>query len=401
MADSGDYLEVRLHGSLAGRLRWTPERMVFEYDDAYLDRPGSMALSAQLPLVAGPAPQSKAARWFDGLLPEGWRREKIADQLGVPAASTYALLEKVGKECAGAVEVLRPGGGPGKPGLQRATNEEIREHVDRMDQYPLGQDATQRLSIAGMQGKLLLVRRSGMWFWPTGGQASTHILKPESERLPGIAWNEHTCMTLAARAGMKAAATWIEVFGKHKVLVVERYDRTPSGERIHQEDFTQALGSNAKYEGDGGPSLEACVRQAGVAGWDVWEQAMYAWMVGDHDKHAKNYSILYRRGRQAELAPLYDSICTKAYGKDKAGDRMAMKVGKKGDDAWVQEPQVRREAAKCGLDPDEAIRRTHDLAGRVRRGLEGMEDEGWDVGFLVKAGIDERLCRACEWAASA
>jgi serine/threonine-protein kinase HipA len=70
------------------------------------------------------------------------------------------------------------------------------------------------------------------------------------ERFEGIAFNEALCMKLAAKARLLTAS--VDTFRVNDVdcLTVERYDRinrpVPSGEplleRIHQEDFCQALG---------------------------------------------------------------------------------------------------------------------------------------------------------------
>src|SRR5450759_4891492 len=63
--------------------------------------------------------------WFDGLLPEGDRRTRLAARFGLRSEDTFGLLAEIGWECAGAVAVLpedrspagrgpvrRPGVGP-------------------------------------------------------------------------------------------------------------------------------------------------------------------------------------------------------------------------------------------------------------------------------------------------
>ena len=177
-------------------------------------------------------------------------------------------------------------------------------------------NAVHGLSIAGAQEKLVLARLADdSWAWPVLGAPSTHILKPRMNRFPGLVHNEHLCMTVATRAGLPTANVQIERFGRHETLVVERFDRTPGGGRIHQEDFAQALGTAGKYQQYGGPDLRDCFRQTGVGGWPLWDQVMFAWLIGDEDKHAKNFSILYAADKAPRLAPIYDAVCTLAYPK--------------------------------------------------------------------------------------
>ena len=209
------------------------------------------------------------------------------------------LIREVGLDCAGAVQIVPQGSRTGPPRYEETSTEEIARAFDEIVSRPIGAfDRGARLSIAGAQEKLVLARRpNGRWAWPIGGAASTHILKPQMRRFPRLVENEHLCMTVAARAGLPAARVEIERFTDYLTLVVERYDRTPRGERIHQEDFAQALGSPGKYQQQNGPSLKECFEKTGVGGWTLWDQVMFAWIIGDEDKHAKNFSIMYERGR--------------------------------------------------------------------------------------------------------
>ena len=400
MADQAreEYLEVRLGGVRTGRLWKTREALYFEYEQEYLDRSDAMALSARLPLQRGPAAWGEATRWFDGLLPEGERRQRIARQAGAASMSTYSMLRKLGAECAGAVEVRSPGE-PEEEGKETASGEEIGRYIREMETFPLGTRKRQLTpSLAGAQAKFVLVKEATGWSWPVGGYVSTHIVKPEQERCPGLVENEHTCMEVARRAGLKTAKTTVEVFGTYQTLVVERFDRDEEGKRVHQEDFAQALGVDEKYQRDGGPSLRDCFARSGVGGWELWDQVMLAWLIGDEDKHAKNFSVQYRPGSQPTLAPIYDAVCTLAYPELDRG--MAMRIGKAWQVREVGVRAVRNEAGKCGLDEGEAIQRLHALAGRVREAVEGMKDQGWNVDILERTGIGTRLDAACGWATS-
>lgn len=99
---------------------------------------------------------------------------------------------------------------------------------------------------AGAQAKTALYRDpdGGRWGIPKGTIPTTHILKPNRGEFAAFEINEHFCLRLAARLGLKTAHSWTETIGKTPVLIIERYDRARIDGRlvrIHQEDTCQAL----------------------------------------------------------------------------------------------------------------------------------------------------------------
>ena len=80
---------------------------------------------------------------------------------------------------------------------------------------------------------------------------------------------------------------------------------------------------------------------------------MFAWIISDEDKHAKNFSIMYERGREPRVAPIYDAVCTFAYQELNRG--MAMRIGNTYQTPGVDAGAIRNEVARCGLDPNEMI----------------------------------------------
>ena len=389
MASTDERLDVFLHGERVGALWKTRESLVFAYEQAYLARPDAAALSARLPLKPGPSAWREAGKWFEGLLPEGEQRERIARQAPAASMSTYSMLRAIGAECAGAVEVRVPGE-PRREAKEPASTEEIERYIRQMDRFPLRSGERRlTLSLAGAQAKFVLVKEKEGWSWPIGGYVSSHIVKPEQQRFPGLVANEHTCMEIARRTGLRTAKTGIERFGACRALVIERFDRSEEGNRIYQEDFAQALGTCGKHQKGGGPSLKDCFTRTGIGGWELWGHVMFAWLIGDEDKHAKNFSIQYPPGESPRLAPLYDAVCTLAYPELDSG--MAMKIGRAWQVREVDASAIRNEAAKCGLPPGEAVERLLALAERVRDAIEDMKESGWDLRTLEVAGIDTRL----------
>ena len=391
-------LEVRLYGRIVGTITREAgnKGTVFAYSEEYAQERRAIALSAKLPVRKEPYQWPEIGRWLDGLLPEGERRERIAREIGAIRMSTYSMIEKIGNECAGAVTV-QPAGSTVVPEAVPVREEEIADEIERLKSGRGSlRSRASRLSLAGVQEKFALaLQRDGTWAFPQNGYPSTHIVKPEMGRFPGLAMNEHTCMELARRAGLEAAETQVRTFAGHKALIVERFDRGRNGERMHQEDFAQALGTRGKYQKDGngtGPSLKDLFTKGPYGGWQLWDQVMFAWIIGNEDAHAKNFSVLYPRDGTRKLAPIYDAVCTMAY--PELTREMAWKIGSTYHANAVNEKDLGGQAALCGLDGKEAVQRLHELAEKVRTASEEMKIDGWNLEVLERAGVSRRLDRA-------
>jgi len=100
--------------------------------------------------------------FVEGLLPEGNLRWHIASQAGVQATDTVGLLERVGAEYAGAVQILPKGVVPGAGHVRRLSNGRSPHWspICRPATCPSG--ATPRASLAGVQDKVLLVALPGV-----------------------------------------------------------------------------------------------------------------------------------------------------------------------------------------------------------------------------------------------
>jgi serine/threonine-protein kinase HipA len=300
---------------------------------------GTPLLSLALPLTDTHYPNGATRAFLDGLLPEGEPRRAIAEDLDLPSSDAFGLLAALGRDCAGAL-VAQPEGDPPPPtpttlAAQPLTADELGELIANLHRAPLGIDRNVRLSLAGVQEKLLLTRMpDGNWGRPVEGTPSTHILKPEIEPFQNTVENEAFCMTIAKNLGLSVAAVETITVDEHPVLVVERYDRIvdPDGtvHRIHQEDLCQALGlpPDRKYEQDAGPSLSRIARTLqDVAEPSAPETLLRALTLnvalGNCDAHGKNFSLLHTRAGALRLAPLYDLLATRLYPLD---DKLAMYV---------------------------------------------------------------------------
>ena len=338
-----------------------------------------------------------------------FRKEKaratIADDFGVAGDDTYGLIRALGQECAGALVIQPAGEPPPAPPSTRAaqplSTSDIVDLVANLRSAPFGIGGRVRISLAGVQEKLLLTRMpGGTWGRPVDGTPSTHILKPEIARFPGTVENEAFCMRLARNLGLPAARVETTMVGGRKVIVIERYDRIVradgSVERIHQEDFCQATGvlPDKKYEEDGGPSLRriAEILQA-VARPDSLELLLQAVtvnvIIANGDAHGKNYSLLIDPPGVLRLAPLYDLMSTLVYGND----RLAMYIDTVQRTDRVTADRIVNEARWWGMSGRRAAEIVADILDRVPAAAEAARDETEALAGDVPAVVGSQVAR--------
>ena len=218
------------------------------------------------------------------------------------------------------------------------------------------------------------------------GAPSTHILKPDSDRLFGSVQNEAFCLTLAQRCGLRAAMVTTGKAGERTYLLVARYDRLKRGDRwrrLHQEDYCQALGKPpaAKYEssqsGIKGPTLAdlfALTRNAMNAPniISLLDHVIFNVIACNTDAHAKNYSLMIS-GRGFALAPLYDVMCAAAW--DGITRNMAQKIAGKNRGEHLKRRHWERFALDCGLNATRLVARVKELTGIALKELETAENQ--------------------------
>ncbi len=377
-------LVVYLNGVRVGILSDT-EDPTFVYDPDWLAAGPGYPLSRQLPLQVGVFSGRAVRAFFSGLLPEAEPRDRIAALLGVSGANDFAILERIGGDCAGAVSLLPEGQTlpPSQAGKLRWLKEAaLASIVDRLPQHPLlAGEVGLRLSLAGAQVKLPVVLSEGDALsdpriaLPLDGTPSTHILKPEPARFPGLVANEAWCLNLAREVGLRVAGSHPRIIGRTPCLIVKRYDRAAAADggvqRLHQEDFCQALGfpASRKYQQEGGPSLKDCFQL--IREWsslpvidirDFLDAVIFAALTGNADAHSKNFSFLYS-GKERRLAPLYDQVCTLAW--PELSKHLSMKIGTAATLAEVSPEHFHQLATSARLSWPMVRERLIDMADRV------------------------------------
>ena len=314
---------VLLHGEHVGSLRRRDNYTKFVMDRDYWDRPGRPVLGRWF--EEHPRQDQRAAdrvpAWFSNLLPEGRLRELIAREQGVSVHREIDLLERIGSDLPGAVEV--------RPEAETTVD---RGFDDAVESSPGARPApaVRRASLAGMAMKFSVRRDGDRLVLPAHGQDGDWILKTPDSAYPGLPANEFAVMNLARAVGITVPDTqlWergsIDDLGEgawpsqeRQAYAVRRFDRAPAG-RVHIEDFAQVLGCFGAGEGKYQSNAETI---AGLAyrGYDrvslreMVRRTVFNLLIGNNDAHLKNWSLIYPDRRNAELSPAYDLVCTSVY----------------------------------------------------------------------------------------
>ena len=376
-----------MNGEYVGR--WTVNAQgehEFEYAETWVSSMYGRAISLSMPM--SPAGRlykgSIVKNYFENLLPGNDKiRERIQQRFSTPSQSPFDLLSEIGRDCVGALQLLPDGETPGD--IKRIESEAVSEEDIEsilINTPVFGQhqdDDDLRISIAGAQEKTALLLHEGQWMKPRGATPTTHILKLPIGRhrdhdidLTMSVENEWLCAQVLEAFGIKTATCWPAVFGKQKVLVVERFDRKLSRDgtwlmRLPQEDMCQARGltSEMKYEKNGGPSVESIMDLLlGSSSAEADRAAFFKtqvifWLLCAIDGHAKNFSIFLEPQGGYRLTPIYDVLS--AYPvlgngpgllqEKKAKMAMAL-VGKNRHYKWseLQRRHLESTAKACGVE---------------------------------------------------
>jgi serine/threonine-protein kinase HipA len=330
-------LNAWMNGELVGT--WRIDRQVhsFHYAKAWPASPHFRPLSLSMPLTASREVRGEVVRnYFDNLLPDNQNiRDRLLRRYRLASSEVFDLLEALGRDCVGAVQLLPEGQEPDDwrriscQALDEDEVEALLQAVPSEAVAPLQDDELLRISIAGAQEKTALTWHQGKWCRPLGATPTTHIVKLPLGLIGGAmrrvdagdsVHNEWLCSRILAALGLPVAPASVVSFGEHTVLAVERFDRAPMEggrwiARLPQEDFCQALGipPSRKYESHGGPGLEQCLAllngssDGGDKTYFLLAQLAF-FLLAATDGHAKNFSLHLHAGGRYEMTPLYDVL---------------------------------------------------------------------------------------------
>jgi serine/threonine-protein kinase HipA len=391
------YFEQKLVGEIEGE----GATLQFRYAEPWVNSAESFPISARFPILIEPFDASDSTNWFANLLPEEDQLVAFARLNQAHPADLYSLLQRAGRETAGALSI----GGPEAIGRYDARNAaQLENDIEQLPARPLlaGGDEVS-LSLAGAQSKMVLARLNGELHLPLNGAASTHILKPANRLYASIA-NEALCMRLAQAIGLEVANVETGRAGRHAYILIERYDRARgeglSIKRLHQEDAAQALGLSPlqKYEARGGATLRDLFdlidnfsQQRVRDRLELRDRVIFNACIGNTDAHAKNFSFMISNGYR--LAPAYDLLSAAPY--NEITENMAMKIGGGRNFRHLSRKHWLEFAAECRLAASPLLRRVQEIVNLILTHIDACsenlarepgvsnEEVGYMKGFII------------------
>lgn len=333
-------VEISGENKPVGRLLYNDSSdAIFKYDRNYLASDYAMPISISLPLQQEAFSILQSRTFFEGLLPEGFTRRTVAEWLRVDENDYISILHGLGNECLGAIQIVDEEDQVSNL-YEPLSVEEIKRLANEGSSKSAEIIVATHLSLAGASGKVGLYWDSNQnkWYLPKGKAPSTHIVKQSHVRLNNLVANEQLSLMTAKMVGVNVANSFIVDTGSKQdgdvLLASERYDRTFAGAkktisgmlcplRLHQEDFSQALGisSSSKYEREGMSYLGkmfALLRTYSANPLEdtaeLWRRMIFNVLIGNCDGHIKNNALLYSSNlKSIRLAPAYDIVSTVIY----------------------------------------------------------------------------------------
>jgi serine/threonine-protein kinase HipA len=423
-------LRVLLNGRLVGHLsKQAGGGIDFRYDESWLRWERASPVSLSLPLREDVYTGAPVVAVFENLLPDSETlRRRIAQKVAADGTDSYSLLSRIGRDCAGALQFIPADDETvydtscidGQP----INEEDIEKLLKNLSQAPLGLDRDRdfRISVAGAQEKTALLFYKGKWHKPHGTTPTTHILKTQIGALPnGIdlsnsVENEYYCLQLMSAFGLPVNSVEIQVFGKTKALVIERFDRKWASDgrllRLPQEDCCQALSvpPGRKYQNEGGPGMVdilSLLKGSDAPAEDqktfLKTQILY-WLIGATDGHAKNFSLFLGPGGRFNMTPLYDVLTAQpsldARQIVKKQMKLAMSAGDKRHYTmdYIQGRHFVQTVKRAGLPEAIAQSALEEVANRAKAALKAVEKQlpaGFSEGThaSVQRGVIARLAK--------
>jgi len=335
--------------------------------------------------------------WFQGVLPEGALRDLVNAEMGPGDHDSFDLILRLGADLPGAVLVI--------PDNVEAPESAGPVRWERVAGFraPVPEGVV-KFSLAGVQLKLVATADGQRLTVPTRAGEGRLILKLPSERYPELPEAEYAAMTMAAAIGVRTAACRLtpikaiegvpaEFLAGAAVLVVERFDRGPDGQRLHMEDagqILQAWGERKYTKGNTESVLNMIARFSSDWRDDVLEgfrRLVADVLLGNGDNHLKNWSFIFPAPGLVRLSPAYDIVPTVFFNPR---DELALRFAGAQRFEAVDLHRIRRVAAFLKLD---AHRVQKDVAATVRLALDAWPGMIRDLPLSAARGrfLIERL----------
>jgi len=324
---------------VAGRLEADNGNILFNYGKSYLNRigdskPAIAIYEPELPLKAGVLPLPEGLTMpgcIRDAAPDAWgRRVIINKKLGLKGAGTdtaeldeLTYLLESGSDRIGALDFQRS---PTEYVPRTANNvsmEELIASAERVEKgVPLTPELDQALfhasSIGGARPKALIQ-----------DQGKKYVAKfSSSTDLYSVVKAEFIAMRLAELAGLNAAIVKLAKVANKDVLLIERFDRVPKGDKWARKAMVSALtllrldemmARYASYE-----TLSEIVRHRFTDPKhtlkELFSRLVFNILCGNTDDHARNHAAFWD-GKALTLTPGYD-ICPQGRTGNEASQAM-------------------------------------------------------------------------------
>jgi serine/threonine-protein kinase HipA len=324
---------------VAGRLEADNGNILFNYGKSYLDRigdskPAIAIYEPELPLKAGVLPLPEGLNMpgcIRDAAPDAWgRRVIINKKLGLKGAGTdtadldeLTYLLESGSDRIGALDFQSS---PTEYVPRTANNvsmEELIASAERVEKgVPLTPELDQALfhasSIGGARPKALIQ-----------DQGKKYVAKfSSSTDLYSVVKAEFIAMRLAELAGLNAAPVKLAKAANKDVLLIERFDRVPKGDKWARKAMVSALtllrldemmARYASYE-----TLSEIVRHRFTDPKhtlkELFSRLVFNILCGNTDDHARNHAAFWD-GKALTLTPGYD-ICPQGRTGNEASQAM-------------------------------------------------------------------------------
>lgn len=421
MSNFSLFVQIEINGVMtkAGSISGTDYKdAVFAYDESYLTDKTHRPISISLPLSKKSFPPETTRAFFEGLLPEGFSRQSIAQSMHSDPDDYIAILKELGRECLGAIQIVDESNQTVNAEYRELTGNEVKALAEEGARLTANIIIESHISLTGASGKtgLYYDEKKKKWYQPVGSAPSNYIVKQSHVRLSNIVVNEQLCLLTAMKLGIEIPESFIIQTDKSKtedadvLFATKRFDRyfddasrelnaLPVPYRLHQEDFAQALGINSsqKYEKNGEHYLKQMfniIRSYSANPIEdqlkLWRITVFNFLIGNTDNHIKNHSLLYNKELQTvRLAPCYDVVSTRIYKSDI--HEMSLSINGKINMDEVTRADFELEAKSVGLGPRLAMKIFDEVQNGLPDALKASAGELEEKGFARAGEIAAKI----------
>jgi serine/threonine-protein kinase HipA len=185
-----------------------------------------------------------------------------------------------------------------------------------------------RISISGVQEKLIFLLEKSLLRLTNEGEQGTHILKPipkDLKKVDQVPANEHLTIRIAKQVYGLNTVECAMIFFKNgsPAYITKRFDIKKEGGKWGKEDFATLAGktkdiAGANFKYDYSYEEVGMLIQKYVSAWRVeiekyFSLVVFNFLFSNGDAHLKNFSLLESSEGDYLLSPAYDLINTRLH----------------------------------------------------------------------------------------